>query len=80
MISDTLSQAASQIRRYLNAYPAFYADRPLIQQALAAMDAARADLDLPPEQEIICAVSAQVVANRRKPQGALPPTHEGKLT
>ena len=50
MISDTLSDAAAEIRRYLAEQPEVYAHvRPKIDVALAVLDAIRMELDTPPE-------------------------------
>jgi hypothetical protein len=49
MISDTLSDAAAEIRRYLKDMPHVYADTaPLIGDLLKKMDTVRALLDAPP--------------------------------
>lgn len=51
MISDTLSDAAADVRDYLRLMPDTYADREargLIDRALEAMDTARVFLDMPP--------------------------------
>jgi hypothetical protein len=49
MISDTLHDAAAEIRRYLNEKPEAYRDTaPLIADLLARMDAVRTLLDMPP--------------------------------
>jgi hypothetical protein len=49
MISDTLSDAASEIRRYLKDMPHVYADTaPLIHDLLVKMDTVRILLDTPP--------------------------------
>lgn len=49
MISDVLSQAAAEIRNYLELMPKVYADDlPVINAALEAMDRARIELDKKP--------------------------------
>ncbi|WP_156948864.1 hypothetical protein [Bradyrhizobium sp. WSM1417] len=51
MISDTLHDAAEEIRQYLKELPDAYADTaPLIVDLLAKMDAVRTLLDLPPDE------------------------------
>lgn len=48
MISDTLSQAAAEIRQYLAGHPATYAEqREDIDALLIRMDALRIELDTP---------------------------------
>lgn len=49
MISDTLSDAAAEMRTYLAEYPDVYRDTaPLIVDLLSKMDTVRALLDRPP--------------------------------
>ncbi len=54
MISDVLSEADAEIRRYLRDMPDVYAaDREKIQTVLAAMDSLRAYLDTPPGHQAL---------------------------
>ena len=52
MISDTLSDAAHEMRVYLDNYPEAYAGlmRLRIETLLMAMDTVRTDLDTPPSE------------------------------
>lgn len=53
MISDTLSDAAREIRGYLETHATMYADtRPLIEDLLSKMDTVRALLDTPPTKPV----------------------------
>lgn len=52
MISDTLSDAAHEIRQYLENYPDVYAGmEDKITSVLMAMDALREELDTPPKKK-----------------------------
>lgn len=52
MISDTLSDAAAEVREYLQRQPSVYEPfRADIEAALSAMDRARALLDALPDPE-----------------------------
>lgn len=51
MISDTLFEAARDIRRYMVEFPAAYADRAeRLEALLTEMDAIRIELDTPPTE------------------------------
>lgn len=60
MISDTLHDAAAELRRYLADFPRAYADRrPAIERLVADMDTIRLDLDRPP---LVRQLAGQVIA------------------
>lgn len=48
MISDTLSQAVAEMRRYVSEFPRTYADNPDLLDLIDRMEAMRMKLDTPP--------------------------------
>jgi len=50
MISDVLSEAVEDIKRYQRHMPDIYANNERLKRLVAEMDAVRALLDTPPEK------------------------------